>query len=329
MRSAIFGILTLLCAAPLGAQETRAIIRGTVSDSLGVELAGVTVLVDESALGIETDAAGGFRVRSLTGGAYRLSFHLAGFVPRTFRIRIPDGYQGEYAVGQVMLQPVREGFVTLTGTVRDSTTMEPVPGVTIGLEERVATFTDRDGRFRVDNVKLGTVYLEARRIGYRPVTMHIDIIEGETFDLGISAVPLPFSLEDIEVTVDDNFASFGPMQGFMQRRRRGQGYSFLRWEIEEENPLYVTDLLRTLPGVRVRRDALGEQYITFRGCGSPMPKTPTVYVNGIQMDSDAWKQLEWLVHPENLEAMEVHLGAYTPAEYRNYDACGVIAIWTR
>ena len=322
MRLAILGILILLGIAPLGAQETRATIHGMVSDSSGRQLTGVTVLVDGSAFGIQTDATGEFRVRDLTRGVYMLSFHLPGFVPRTFRIRIPDGYQGDYAVGQVMLQPVGEGFVTLTGTVRDSATMEGVPGVTVGLDERVATFTGRDGTFRIDNVRLGTAYLEARRIGYRPVAFHLDIIEGETFDLDISVSPLPLELADIEIKVDENFHTFGQLQHLMQRRQRGQGYSFLRWEIDEQNPLYVTDLFRMLPGVRVRYGAFGTRDIIIRGCPSP-----TVYINGIQLGGVV--DLEQMVTPDNIEALEVHLGAYTPAEYHNYGGCGVIAVWTR
>jgi hypothetical protein len=321
MRSAILGILILLRVAPLGAQETRATIHGIVSDSSGRQLAGVTVLVDGSAFGIETDATGEFRARDLTRGVYTLSFHLPGFVPRTFRVRIPDGYQGDYAVGQVMLQPVGEGFVTLRGTVRDSATKEPVNGVIVGLDERVATFTGRDGTFRIDNVRLGTVYLEARRIGYRPVAFHLDIIEGETFDLDISFSPLAFELADIRIEVDENFASFGQLQNLLRRRKRGQGYSFLRWEIDELNPFYVTDLFRMVPGVRVRTGQFGNRHIFIRGC------RPTTYINGIQLDSDSL--LEQMVTPDNIEAVEVHLGAYSPAEYHNYAACGVIAVWTR
>ena len=321
MRLATLGILILLRAAPLGAQETRATIHGIVSDSLGRQLAGVTVLVDGSAFGIQTNATGEFWVRDVTRGVYMLSFHLPGFVPRTFRVRIPDGYQGDYAVGQVMLQPVGEGFVTLRGTVRDSATMEPVPGVTMGLDERVATFTGRDGTFRIDNVRFGTAYLEARRIGYRPVAFHLDIIEGETFDLDISVSPLPFELADIEVEVYENLATFGPLEHLMRRRKRGQGYSLLRWEMDEQNPLYVTDLFRMVPGVRVRYDQWGAGHIFIRGCA------PTVYINGIQLDP--LDQLDHMVTPDNIEALEVHLGAYTPAEYHNYDACGVIAVWTR
>jgi hypothetical protein len=319
MRFSAWALLILLHVVPLAAQEQSATIHGTVSDSLGRQLAEVTVLVDGSAFGIQTDATGAFRVRNLTQGVHRLSFHLPGFVPRTFRVRIPDGYHGDYAVGQVVLQPVREGFVTLTGTVRDSATMEPVPGMTIGIEERVATFTGRDGTFRVDNVRLGTAYLEARRIGYRPVAFHLDIIEGETFHVDISASALPFQLEDIEV--EENLAAFGPLQNLMRRRKRGQGYSFLRSEIDEQKPLYVTDLFRMVPGVRVRYDRFGVPYLVIRGC------SPTVYMNGIQLDTA--DHIDNLVHPDNVEAVEVHLGAYTPVEYRNYNACGVIALWTR
>ncbi len=136
MRLAIPGILMLLQTAPLGAQETRATIHGIVSDSLGRPLAGVTVLLDGSAIDDQTDATGAFRAKDSTRGVYLLSFHLPGFVPRTFRVRIPDGYQGDYAVGQVVLQPVGEGFVTLRGTVRDSATMEPVPGVSMSGSRR-------------------------------------------------------------------------------------------------------------------------------------------------------------------------------------------------
>ncbi len=328
MRSAILGILILLRVAPLGAQETRATIHGIVSDSSGRQLAGVTVLVDGSAFGIETDATGEFRARDLTRGVYTLSFHLPGFVPRTFRVRIPDGYQGDYAVGQVILEAVGEGFVTLRGTVRDSATKEPVNGVIVGLDERVATFTGRDGTFRIDNVRLGTVYLEARRIGYRPVAFHLDIIEGETFDLDISFSPLAFELADIRIEVDENFATYGPLQQLMKRRKRGQGYSFLRWEIDELNPFYVTDLFRMVPGVRVQYDRWGAPHIFIRGCGGDRGRgSPTVYINGIQLGEVA--DLEQMVTPDNLEAVEVHLGAYSPAEYHNYDACGVIALWTR
>jgi hypothetical protein len=320
MRLAILGISILLRVAPLGAQETRATIHGIVSDSSGRQLTGVTVLVDESAFGIQTDATGEFRVRRLTRGVYMLSFHLPGFVPRTFRVRIPDGYQGDYAVGQVMLQPVGEGFVTLTGTVRDSATMEGVPGVTVGLDERVATFTSRDGTFRIDNVRLGAAYLEARRIGYRPVAFHLDIIEGETFDLDISVSPLPFELADIDVEAYEDFAAFGQLEQLMRRRQRGQGYSFLRWEIDELDPLDVTDLFRMLPGVQVRTDQWGDRHIFIRGC------SPTVYLNGMQAVQG---DIELMLTPDNIEALEVHLGSYTPAEYHNYGGCGVIAFWTR
>ncbi len=66
----------------------------------------------------------------------------------------------------------------------------------------------------------------------------------------------------------------------------------------------------------------GPRHIIIRGCVSP-----TVYINGVQLGGVA--DLEQMITPDNIEALEVHLGAYTVAEYHNYDACGVIAVWTR
>ena len=78
------------------------------------------------------------------------------------------------------------------------------------------------------------------------------------------------------------------------------------------------------PGLKPtgKRGSGGPRHIISRGCVSP-----TVYINGIQLG--LVEDLESMVVPDNIEALEVHLGAYTPAEYRNYDACGVIAVWTR
>ena len=89
------------------------------------------------------------------------------------------------------------------------------------------------------------------------------------------------------------------------------------------NPLYITDLFRMLPGVRVRHDMFGDRHIRIRAC----KHSPTVYINGIQLDTAT--SLEQMVTPDDIAAVEVHLGAYTPAEYRNYGGCGVIAVWTR
>ena len=44
------------------------------------------------------------------------------------------------------------------------------------------------------------------------------------------------------------------------------------------------------------------------------------------MDSGSAREVDFLVHPDNVEAVEIHLGAYTPVEYRNYNGCGVIAV---
>ncbi len=58
-----------------------------------------------------------------------------------------------------------------------------------------------------------------------------------------------------------------------------------------------------------KRGSGGPRHIIIRGCVSP-----TVYINGLQLDP--MSTLDQMVTPDNIEALEVHLGAYTPAEYR-------------
>lgn len=322
MRLSVLALPILLGTAPLAAQQDSATINGTVIDSLGQRLRGVTVLVNGSIRGIRTDSTGAFRVGNLRTGLYELAFQRAGFAPRTFRFMLNDEQLVGMAIGQIILRAAGGDSVAVVGTVTDSVTGDPVPAVSVGLQGRIMALTEQDGAFRVANVELGTVKLEARRIGYHPIAVYLDVAEGGTLNLDVKLAPLPFRLEDINVEVDEDYETFGQLRGLLQRRKSGQGYSFLRWEIEQQRPHLVTDLFRTLPGVRVRYDQFGNQRIFIRGCG-----TPTVYINGFEMD-DEWR-LDEMVLPDGVEAVEVHLGAYSPPEYHNYAGCGLIALWTR
>jgi len=203
--------------------------------------------------------------------------------------------------------------------------------VAVGVGEEVSTFTDQDGTFRIADVESGMVKLQATRIGYQPLAVDLELIHDGWVDLAIQLLPRPFALEGLRVEVDEDFMTFGPLRQLYRRRSRGQGYSFLRWEIEEQNPLLISDLFRMIPGVSVRADRHGRRRITVRGCGStslsgPL-QTPTVYVDGMPLQPDDLVD-EWL-SPADVEAVEFHLGAYSPPEFHNFSACGVIAIWRR
>ncbi len=316
--------LILLGTGPLLAQERTVTLYGTVGDESYQLLAGVTVLLDGSVIGQESDAAGAFTVPGVTAGAHVIALEKTGHLSRSFRVVVTDRHTGDIGIGHITLEARRVGTATMTGTVTDSVTGEPIVAVAVGIDGTVAALTDDRGVFRIDNIERGTILLEIRRIGYRMIAAGIDLLEDEmAVDLNIKLVPLPIELADIVVEGDRTIFVFGRMRDFYRRRKLGLGNFFTRWEIEEKNPLVVSDLLFRVPGVRLWPDAFGTNRISIRNCG-----TPTIYLDGMPFQPGT-VQLDNLVSPDNIEAIEIHKGAFIPAEFMSFGACGVIGIWTR
>ena len=82
--------LILLGAGPLLAQEGTVTLYGTVSDDSYQLLAGVTVLLDGSVIGQESDAAGAFTVPGVTPGVHVIALKRVGYLSRTFRVVVTD-----------------------------------------------------------------------------------------------------------------------------------------------------------------------------------------------------------------------------------------------
>ncbi len=316
--------LILLGAGPLLAQDRTVTLYGTVGDESYQLLAGVTMLLDGTVIGRESDAAGAFTVPGVPPGAHVIAWEKVGYLSRSFRVVVTEQHTGDIDIGHITLEPRRVGTATMTGTVTNSVTGEPIVAVAVGINGTVATLTDDRGVFRIDDIELGTILLEIRRIGYLMIASEVDLIEdGMAVDINIKLMPLPIELAEIVVEGERTIYAFGRMRDFYRRRKRGLGDFFTRWEIEEKNPLVVSDLFRMLPGVRLRPGAFGINRISIRNCGAP-----TIYLDGMPFRSGT-VQLDDLVSPENIEAVEIHIGAFVPAEFMSFGACGVILIWTR
>src|SRR5262245_65732081 len=85
MKRLIWALLVLGLATPASAQEQRASIEGTVRDSSGAVLPGVTLEARSPSLaGVETtvsDAQGVYRFPALRPGRYEITAKLQGFQP--------------------------------------------------------------------------------------------------------------------------------------------------------------------------------------------------------------------------------------------------------
>ena len=91
---------------------------------------------------------------------------------------------------------------TVAGTVRDRTTQELLPGVSITLEGTdFGTATDGEGRYRLTGVPAGAYNLRAGFVGYEPlVRSNIALSSGNVNTLSLELNAAPQALSEVTVT---------------------------------------------------------------------------------------------------------------------------------
>ncbi len=205
----------------------------------------------------------------------------------------------------------------------------PVAGAQVIVNDSVIGDTDTTGVLSATEIPIdwGINLVLVRRVGYTPLfrTFWVEEVNARRSLSGVmrqEAVDLPA----VVVEADRVIFSYGRMREFWRRRERGVGRFFTRNDIERRNPIRVTDMLRTIAGISVSRVGLTTRILSRRyggRCG------PSIWIDGMQLfDSD----LDVLVHPQDVEAIEVYRGfAETPPQFSGGfdDRCGAIVIWTR
>lgn len=89
------------------------------------------------------------------------------------------------------------------GVVQNATTGEPIPGVNVVLQRDGAPMgasTDADGRFRVENVPVGTYIAQASAIGFLPNEQHVRVRAAETQTLTFGLTPQAYELNEVVVS---------------------------------------------------------------------------------------------------------------------------------
>jgi hypothetical protein len=119
--------------------------------------------------------------------------------------------------------------------------------------------------------------------------------------------------------------------GFYERSARGFGRQFTRQRIEALNPTEISDVVRQVPGVRLRTQLRGqvpEKWFAINPRVSSLLRGPCVldvYIDGVRMADPNLDQI-----PEHMvEAIEVYAGVDTPLQYQDASPCGVVLMWTR
>lgn len=198
--------------------------------------------------------------------------------------------------------------------------------ITLVRSDRVTIITGDSGEFRFTGLPAGTNVFNVRRIGFQSASFTAVLKPGKThratFTLTVSAQPLP------TVAVSDTATHSHWLDQFRRRQSASRGVFIDRKEIERKNARTGTDIVRTVPGIRLvaLRGAAGNQVVMTRGAGARQC-IPSMYVHGMPYSG----MLDDFT-ADDIEALEIYVGvSEIPPEFdkTGRGICGVIVVWTR
>ena len=177
-----------------------------------------------------------------------------------------------------------QASVTVAGVVLDAESGEPVPDVVVGVDgTELRAATDSAGRFRLAGVTTGTRRLVFRHLAYGEHSR--DVVIGD------STSPV-----EIEVRLSQEAIQLSPMLvdvlSEAERQRLASGFAmreltFEQIQLAQRRGLLLVDLLRQVPGVRLRPDG-GANCLEYRSYGAGgRCRAMTVVMDGVPISSDA------------------------------------------
>jgi hypothetical protein len=223
---------------------------------------------------------------------------------------------------------------TLTGVVLDEVG-KPVAGVEVALAKVARTTrTDSAGKFILALVPAGAYDVTFRRVSYAPMVFMLEISRGDTTEAEVKMNVVAQEMRAVKV--EEKPELIRQLDGFEDRRRQRLGHYVTRKEIEDRNPLVLSDMFRMIPGVELVPVGTSSRaqlrFTRARAAGMARGRECPVnyyidgqFATGYNIDD---------MPVSDVEGIEVYSGIATlPGQFaknsRGNLACGTVVIWTR
>jgi hypothetical protein len=263
--------------------------------------------------------------------------------------------------------PVATRAQQISGRLLDLQSNRPIPGGILRLlsvfsDTLQITVSDPEGHWRLDVPGAGSYRIAADGFGYRSdlsevITVGTDDVLEAVFHLE----PVAILLDPIEVEIRRT-REYLELTGFFERQRSNFGHFITPEAIDRRQATRVTDLLVTVPGVRIgsmSSGSAGPPQVELRGSSLSRGGTcrPRVFVDGLMynpgdsrpvfdheltpteerveqmMREEQALSLDDIGHPSTIAGIEVYRSAsQVPAQFGGTSVetlCGVIVVWTR
>ncbi|MBN2225915.1 MAG: TonB-dependent receptor [candidate division Zixibacteria bacterium] len=191
---------------------------------------------------------------------------------------------------------------TITGTVSDVSTLLPLEGVSITIDNttRGAT-TDTAGAFAIEKLPAGEYGLSVSRVGYLTTHRKVRLDPGDAKNIQVALEPTALELDRINVTVarfaEETFASPSPVSITTER------------EFAERTFSTTAEVLREEPGILVQKTTAGHGAPIIRGL---IGKHVLLLYDGIRLNRPTFRyganQYLNTIDLESLDRIEVVRG---------------------
>lgn len=212
----------------------------------------------------------------------------------------------------------------LVGHVFSRARGRPIGGAQIRIPDvGRAALTDSAGRFRVEALPAGELGVLVDYLGYSTNRRRVRLEGGHVTHVRFLMERDVLVLEDLRVEVSSPPPSM--YSGYYRRKARGIGEFIDQQDIEERDPQYLSDMMRTVPGIRVGVGRFGGGRVAIRQ-GATLCH-PKVFLDGVptygfRIDN---------VLPRDVVGIEVyhHVSRIPPQFNVPRMECGIVVIWTK
>lgn len=237
--------------------------------------------------------------------------------------------QKEAATGpQFSAVKLQTGNAVLNGRVINAAG-HPVVGARVDvLGTPGATLTKENGEFSLANLPSGTQSVVVRQIGFAPEERAVDLSTRGPARIEVKMERPATMLSTVVVKADIDIGL--ERVGFSMRKKSGGGHYLTSDQIMQRAPNYLSDVFRSVPGIRVVPSGNGTDYV-IESARNVTGGCVRYWVDGAVFEAVFPGDVDRLVPPWEIAAMEVYNGISVPAQFQapGNSSCAAIVIWTK
>lgn len=226
---------------------------------------------------------------------------------------------------------IQRGDAVLRGRVVNANGA-PIQGArvdVVGTESHAQT--NDQGEFALAELPSGTQTVTARQMGFSPVEQPVELSTRAAADVTLTMAVPAFTLPTIEVRAqqDQGLVKIG----FTERKSVGLGTFLDAKQIMQRGPNMITDVMRTIPGLRVVPVGIGlDDFIVVNNRASMITNScVNWWVDGTPWTNVYPGDIDRLMPPSEVGAIEVYWGTETPIQFQRSgdQRCAVIVMWSK